>query len=144
MKINAHELRFYTTIKAVFHRQNYKLFKSKSEVFLLELTQLTLNRDGSTDVKTGNAKENDFEILARYWATDDNHIIRGWTAEEYVECYPQDKKEMAVKIAGAFVSPNTNCYSRAQAHCVEARRAYARKQGAKIFSFDYYFDYSKQ
>lgn len=40
----------------------------------METTQLSLNRDGSTDMKTGNVKKNDFEILARYWATDENHI----------------------------------------------------------------------
>lgn len=111
----------------------------------LEVTQLILNCAGSSDIKTGDADpDNDFDIIARHWVTDDNRILRNWTAEEYAEYDPYKERKIIAQITGAFVSPNTRCYSLVKAHCVESRRVYARKQGRKLFSFYYAVDYSKQ
>lgn len=113
-------------------------------VLILKMSRLCCNKDGSFTLLTGDADENDFDILVRYWVTSNDSIIREWSEQEYKECDPHDLKEMAAQIIGEYVSPDTRCYSNVQAHCIELRQMWVRNNGAKVFYYLYRLDYSKQ
>lgn len=77
----------------------------------------------------------DGETVLRWWETSNGETIREWTVDEYIRWNPEDKKILPYKIDGKTIN--------VEAHCVEARRTFAAKNGQRLVAFEGRIDYSK-
>lgn len=77
----------------------------------------------------------DGETVLRWWETSNGETIREWAVDEYIRWNPEDKKILPYKIDGKTIN--------VEAHCVEARRTFATKNGQRLVAFEGRIDYSK-
>lgn len=90
--------------------------------------------DGSVEREMAKVDEH-YEVMIRYWETSGGDQIREWTADEYINWNPQDKKIIPYKIADKTID--------VEAHCLEIQNVYATKNGKRVTSFFNKVDYSK-
>lgn len=77
----------------------------------------------------------DCEIALRWWENSNGEAIREWTIDEYVRWNPKNNKILPYKTNDKTIN--------VEAHCVEARRIFATKNGQRRVVYEGRIDYSK-